>query len=271
MLVKVVAVQAQMGQPLTLEEKLYIFREQPEFVCLPEYYLLDETVEDYHRAALRQSEYLQYLQRLSDELGTCLIAGTVVEPDGDKLFNTCYVIDHGTIVGGYRKRNPVPGERAKGISPGPKPLVLEFEDVRVGVLICGDVFEPSLYSELGHLEVDIVFIPTTSAFRPADSLSRKAHRDEIYFRSGAELAGAYVVKTCGVGSIFGHPLQGRSLIAAPWGMLSRVQALSEQEKRLLRETLDIAELRDFKSKYRLAEKSDPEKAKGDIGSHLTSS
>ena len=155
-------------------------------------------------------------------------------------------------MGSYRKRNPVPGEIAKGISPGRKPLVLEIDEVRIGVLVCGDVFDPSLYREMGELEVDIVFIPTTSAYRPADSLSRKVHRDEIYFRSGAELAGAYVVKTCGVGEIFGHPLQGRSLIAAPWGLLARVQSQSEQEKRLVREILDISELRDFRTKYRLA-------------------
>ena len=253
MLVKVVAVQARMGEPLSLEEKLHVFREQPDFVCLPEYYLLDDSIEDYHRAALHCSEYVGYLKRLSDELNTCLIAGTVVEADGDLLYNTCYVIDRGTVIGRYRKRNPVPGEIAKGISPGNEPLLLELDDIRVGVLICGDVFNQSLYREMYGRGADVVFIPTTSAYRPADSLTRKAYRDEIYFRQGAELAGAYVVKTCGVGRIFRHPLQGRSLIAAPWGLLTRVQADSELSKRMLREILDIAELRDFRSKYGSAE------------------
>ena len=129
------------------------------------------------------------------------------------------MIDRGTVIGRYRKRNPVPGEIAKGIFPGKEPLVLEIDDVRVGVLICGDVFDQSLYRDMYERRVDVIFIPTTSAYRPADSLTRKAYRDEIYFRQGAELAGAYVVKTCGVGRIFKHPLQGRSLIAAPWGLI----------------------------------------------------
>ncbi len=267
MLVKVVAVQARMGEPLSLEEKLHILREQPEFVCLPEYYLLDDSIEDFHRAAIYCAEYLKYLQRLSDELGTCLIAGTVVEAEGDRLYNTCYVINRGTVIGRYRKRNPVPGEIAKGISPGSEPLILEIDDVRVGVLICGDVFDPLLYRQMHDLGTDIIFIPTTSAYRPADSLSRKAYRDEIYFRHGAELAGAYVVKACGVGRIFKHPLQGRSLIAAPWGLLSRVQADSEQSKRLLGEILDIAELRDFRSKYRATDQTAATTAREDNANH----
>jgi len=95
-----------------------------------------------------------------------------------------------------------------------------------------------------------VFIPTTSPYRPEDSLSQKHDRDQKYFVAGAEVAGAYVVKTCGAGSIFGHRLQGRSLIAAPWGVVNRVEPLDEDSVRILTETLDIAELREFRRRYR---------------------
>jgi len=59
---------------------------------------------------------------------------------------------------------------------------------------------------------------------------------------------AYVVKTCGVGNLFGKPRQGRSLIAAPWGILKRVDYYSEMSPCILTEILDIAELRDFRAK-----------------------
>jgi len=246
MLIKVVAVQAQLGQPLSLEEKIYIFKQRPDFVCLPEYFQVSEEHSDYHRAALTTHDHLNYLSHLSSDLGTCLIGGTVIEPDQDRLYNTSYIINRGNRLIGYRKRYPVPGELNAGISPGNEVVVYDIEGVKVGLLICGDVFHPELYHELAIRGADVIFIPTTSLYRPADSLSQKRQRDQKYFLSGAEKAGAYVVKVCGVGNIFGKPLQGRSLIASPWGMISQVEVSGERTQRILTVTLDIEEVREFR-------------------------
>ncbi|UCC44284.1 MAG: carbon-nitrogen hydrolase family protein [Candidatus Zixiibacteriota bacterium] len=251
MLVRIVAVQACLGEPLSLEEKIHIFKQRPDYVCLPEYYLLDRSVSDYSRAALRVTEYLDYFEKLSDQLTTCLIAGTIVEPDGKHLYNSCYLYNRGFVIGRYRKRCPVSGEQEKGISPGSEKLVLNVDGVRISVLICGDVFNQDLFTELASEQVDLVFVPTTSPYLPDDSLSRKAHRDRKYFISGAELARSYVIKVCGVGEIFGRPLQGRSLVTAPWGIISRTEIAGEQKKRILSLTLDINELREFRAKLRI--------------------
>jgi predicted amidohydrolase len=250
MLTKIVAVQARMGQPLTLDEKVHIFKQQPDFICFPEYYLLDNTVTDYARAALRVHDYLDYFQQLSSEFGTYLIAGTVVEPVRDKLHNTAHIFDRGLLIGKYRKQHPVPREIERGISPGDRHFVFDHEDARVGILICGDVFHPERFAELGGHDCDLIFIPITSPFRKDDTPEAKFARDQKYFVDGARLSGAYVIKTCGVGEIFGHPLQGRSLIAAPWGIELRVDISAEQDKRLLSVTLDLSELRDFRRKMR---------------------
>ncbi len=250
MLVKVVAVQARIGKPLGLQEKIHIFKQRPDFVCLPEYYLLDDSIEDYHRAALRKVEFLKYLERLSDELSTCLIGGTVVEAEQDRLYNSCYIFNRGLALGRYRKRFPVRGERAAGISPGSQNLVLDFEGTKLAVMICGDVFYPEVFTELAAAEVDLIFVPTTSPFRPDDSLSRKRDRDNRYFISGAEVSGSYVVKVCGVGAVLDKSLQGRSLIAAPWGVVSRVDLGGENQERILTATLDISDLREFRLKFR---------------------
>jgi predicted amidohydrolase len=250
MLVKVVAVQARLGQPLTLDEKIHIFKHQPDFICLPEYYLLDNTITDYGRAALRVHEYLDYLRQLSSEFGTCVIAGTVVEPTGEKLYNTAHVFDRGQLIGKYRKRHPVKRESEGGISAGDRHYVFDQEDVRIGILICGDVFFPERFSELGEHDCDLIFIPTTSPFRPEDTLAAKHERDKKYFVNGAHASGAYVVKTCNVGDIFGHPVQGRSLIAAPWGIEQRVDISAESDRRILCATLDLNELREFRRKLR---------------------
>jgi omega-amidase len=250
MLIKIVAVQAKLGERLSLEEKMHILRQRPDFVCLPEYFLIDSGTTDFRRAGLSYQANVDYLTKLSEELSVCLVAGTLVEPDGDRMYNTCLVLDSGSLVGSYRKRRPVPGEVANGISAGDRGVILDVQDTRIALLICGDVFSPELYSELAAEEVDIVFVPTTSPYRPDDSLSQKRLRDKQYFVDGARNSLSYVVKTCGVGTIFGRPLQGRSLVAAPWGVLNQVSQLEEQQKRLLTTTLDVAEIRDFKRKFR---------------------
>lgn len=250
MLIKIVAVQARMGQPLTLDEKIHIFKQQPDFICLPEYYLVDRSITDYSRAALRVHEQLEYYRQLSSEFGACLIGGSVVEPENSRLFNTVHVFDRGEEIGKYRKRHPVERELQNGISPGDRHFVFDHEDARIGILICGDVFHMERFVELGEHRCDIIFIPTTSPFRPDDTVAAKTERDRKYFIEGARASGAYAVKVCSVGEIFGRPLQGRSLIAAPWGIEHRVDFTAEREQRVLAVTLDLQELREFRRKMR---------------------
>ncbi|MCP4705805.1 MAG: hypothetical protein GY865_14495, partial [candidate division Zixibacteria bacterium] len=81
MLIKITAVQTQLGQELSLEQKLHIFKQRPDFVCLPEYCMINESDTDFSRTALKIKDHLEYLKNLSVEFGTCLIAGSVVEAD----------------------------------------------------------------------------------------------------------------------------------------------------------------------------------------------
>ncbi|UCD17366.1 MAG: carbon-nitrogen hydrolase family protein [Candidatus Zixiibacteriota bacterium] len=251
MLIRVVAVQSQLGEKLSLEEKLHIFRKRPDFICLPEYSLIDKTMPDFSRAALNIKANLLYLQHLSGELDTCLIAGSVVEADRDSLYNSAYLFNRGEILGRYRKLNPVAGEISKGILPGDRLFTAEVENIRIGILICADALNLSLFEVMAREEVDVIFIPTTSPYRPAESKSQKHKRDNDIYVRGARTASAFIVKTCGVGTLFSKPLQGRSLIASPWDIPARIPLHQESERIALSAVLDIAEIRDFRRKKKL--------------------
>jgi predicted amidohydrolase len=237
-----------MGQPLNLAERIHVFKQRPDFLVLPEYFLLGSDVPNHACAALHRDEYLAYFTGLSDDLNTCLIAGSLVETVDDRLYNACYVINRGLVLDRYHKRHPVAGELARGISPGSENTVVDVDGVRLGLMICGDVFFPSMYDELGGRNVDIIFVPTTSPLRTDDSTVARSRRDEKYFLDGARRSGAYVVKTCGVGTLFGKPLQGRSLIAAPWGMIRQADDASQDRVRILTEVLDVGAIREFRTK-----------------------
>jgi omega-amidase len=251
-LAKVVAVQTRIGQRLTLEDKLLIFKQQPDFICLPEYCLINETFQDFSRAALKAKDDIKYLANLSNEFSTCLIGGSVIEADGDSLFNSSYLFNRGMIIGRYRKLNPVSGEIRRGVLPGDRLFTTIIDDIKIAILICADALNKELFNVLSHENIDIIFIPTTSPYRPAESRSEKHKRDNDIYLAGAQASGSYIIKTCAVGNLFGKPLQGRSLIVSPWQIMKRVDSYSEMSPCLLTAVLDIAELREFRQKKKTA-------------------
>jgi predicted amidohydrolase len=90
------------------------------------------------------------------------------------------------------------------------------------------------------MQCQIAFVPTASPYRPGESVSDKYERDRFIFVEGARKMGCPVVKTCGVGTTFGHRIQGRSLIATPEGVLKRAEPDQESDGLILSATLRLS-------------------------------
>lgn len=66
------------------------------------------------------------------------------ERDGSRLYNSVFVIDsHGEIAGKYRKIN-VASDSLSWSSPGDDVAPIECDGIRVGVLVCSDVYTPNI-------------------------------------------------------------------------------------------------------------------------------
>ncbi|MFH1699812.1 MAG: carbon-nitrogen hydrolase family protein [Candidatus Zixiibacteriota bacterium] len=247
MLRKIVIVQCEVGRELSLDENLMIFRQRPDYVILPEYFNVNSRQRDTRQNSLDTSRKLKYCEILSERFETTLIAGTAIEAYQYEFFNTCHVFDGNKIIGKYRKTNPTVNERKNDITPGENPILIEIEDVSISILICADVLYKKNFDRLRHLCPDIIFVPTTSPYRPGESEKDKFARDNKIFLDGARCSGAYIVKCCAVGNLWGGQLQGRSLVAAPWGILKRIVPQDEGKERIISITLDIAELREFRA------------------------
>ncbi len=247
MIVSVAALQYPLGGPITLEDQLHLFRRKPDFLCLPEYFAVRPGDESHRDVVPRIEPLLAELGKLSRDLACTVIGGTMPHPVEGGYANQSTVFHKGEIVGSYQKVNPLGREEDRGIIPGTQYRVFDVGGVRIGVLICADVLNSSSFVQMRELGAEIIFVPTVSPYRENDTVMAKFKRDEDIFVAGAQTACAYIVKTCGVGTIFGHPLQGRSGIFAPWGVLARVPPDSEQRKRILSEYIDIDEIREFKS------------------------
>jgi predicted amidohydrolase len=152
-------------------------------------------------------------------------------------------------MGDYRKQFPTRREQERGIVPGDGPGVWTVGPVRIGVAICADCLYPETFAAYAAEQIDILFVPNASPYKPDESVQDKFGRDERIFVDGAKRAGAYLVKTCGVGTLFGGRLQGRSLVAAPWGVINRVPPEEEDRAQVITANLSLDELHEFRRVY----------------------
>lgn len=246
-LVKITLWQKEADGDLSAATLSEISSTRPDFLCLPEYCNASRETRHQFDIASRFPQYRLTMVEISRRLQTTVIGGSAVEQVGDRYYNTCIVASRGKELGGYHKIHLFAREQGKGLATGNEYKVFEAGGVRFGVLICADVLYEESFLEMRQLRPKLIFIPTTSPFKPNDTLEQKLARDKEIFQRGAELSQAYVVKVCAVGTLFGGRLQGRSLVAAPWGILWRVSPEDEEKELIQAYELDLDQLRHWQT------------------------
>ena len=213
------------------EDEIARFREGGvQLLALPEYFWIEPDDRDHRHAGRHAAATLERLAELSQ--GWCVVGGTFVEPAANGGWqNTCPVFEDGREVARYRKINLMPGERKNGAVPGASFVTVTVAGgVRLAPVICADVLDAGTFSTVASLGADLIVAPVASPYLPDDSIEAKQARDQDIFVAGAARAGAPIVKVCGVGSVFTHRLQGRSLVAAPHGVVFRTPFDQESER-----------------------------------------
>lgn len=219
----------------------------PDFFVLPEHFFTKDA-KDFASVAGYAQENRDYLLSLSKKISCAVIGGSIIEQESDELYNVCYIADEGVFKGRYVKCNPSREEAKQGVLPGAEMKLYSVKGASIGILICGDVLDEHNFHTMGELLPDIVFVPAVSPYKK-ETEDEKFARDENIFVQGAENSRSYVIKVCGVGSIFGHPIQGRSLVAAPWGIITRVSSAEENLKHILAVELDLEKLWAYQRSY----------------------
>jgi omega-amidase len=239
MKVRVAACQQNLQESLSEKTITELRSFNPDFICLPEHYPLTAEIKNLQQAADRFAERKQYLSDVARTLQAIVVGGTLTEPTADGYYNTCYVFDRGQEAGSYRKVNPTLREQSAGTLRGSEFKIFELAGLRVGVLICADVLFLESFEQLAALDCQLTFVPTASPYRPGESTAEKYERDRSIFLEGARKMGCPIVKTCGVGTTFGHPIQGRSLITTTDDILIRAEPQQEQSSLVLKAELDL--------------------------------
>jgi predicted amidohydrolase len=249
MLVKIALVQHQVGSPVGLDLKLHLFRKQPDIICFPEYWGATAALSSPEDLAQAWDHHKATMARLSSELSCTVVGGTGVVRGAEGLHNVAPVFDTGQCLGEYRKRHPTERELSRGIQPGSGYQVWAVGPMKMAVAICADCLKPEVFDDYAAAQTDLIFVPNASPHRPGESISDKFRRDDEIFVAGAKRSGAYVIKVCGVGALFGGRLQGRSLVASPWGVLHRVSPEEEDRTLVITVTLSLDELHEFRARF----------------------
>jgi len=124
----------------------------PDLVVLPEMFEGEPEPSDGSRAR-------SFLCELAREFDTHVVGGSceIVDSDGCRRNASHVVHRRGEVVGRYDKRVLFSSETAR-VSAGREAGVFELDSIRVGVLICADLWHPELTRELVG-RVDVLAIP----------------------------------------------------------------------------------------------------------------
>jgi predicted amidohydrolase len=217
-----------------------VAEQNPAFIALPEYFSVPNNMEQFISAEIISRETYNETIRFLAEISIAfpdiyILGGTVLEEDETLFFNTSTLWRNGTPIGKYRKRNPIPAELKAGVRRGDKPIVINTDYCKVGMLICADMFDPHFINEVVDLGAELVFLPVaatgTHPHVKGHPLTEKL----------AKANGIYVVK---VGNVSSSARGGRSAFITPWGI--EREASDAVDDLVMTMDFDMQKLREYR-------------------------
>ena len=224
--------------------KIYRQEEQYGIIMLPEIWATGFF--NFHRyvaeSELLEGETYTRLAHWAKKVGSYLLAGSIVEREGDKYYNTSLLIDPaGRLVGKYRKMHLFGYQSLESnvLTPGKEVFTLETEFGTWGITTCYDLRFPELYRKMVEDGVETLFIIA------AWPLARLQHW--ILFNRVRALENLCYLASCNcVGSLGGNVLGGHSMVVDPWG---EVLAEAGEEEEILSAEIDLEKLVEIRSQF----------------------
>ncbi|OGF66424.1 MAG: hypothetical protein A2Y62_15900 [Candidatus Fischerbacteria bacterium RBG_13_37_8] len=225
--------QKKLGSFLNDEEKEAMHNFNPHFLCLPELFFVNDNMKNYTDASQFHNEGKEYLRVLSLQLMTVVIGGTLILKENNNFKSISYVFEKGEEIGHYAKINLTENEKRNGFVKGIGHFHFKRNNLTCSILICNDIFSEQGFHWARENKIDIIFMPTGSPYKPAETVAEKFQRDNNLYTAMAEISNGVIVKVCGIGTVFEQRLQGRSLLASPKGILYRVAPEQEMEEHII--------------------------------------
>lgn len=174
---------------------------------------------------------LEFLRKIAGDLKILLIGGSIPEKDGDKIYNTSYIIDEeGNVIGKHRKvhlfdidvKGKISFKESDTLSSGNESTVVDTKYGKIGVAICYDIRFPELFRKMVLDGARYLFIPAAfnTVTGPAhwEILTRaRALDNQVYLSINSPARSKELI----------YKAYGHSLIVNPWGEI--IDELEEKE------------------------------------------
>ena len=194
-----------------------------DLAVLPEYvdYLGPRSSEPQPEAV--DGQFSRFFGTAAAELGIWVIAGSFHEqgPGDGRTYNTSLVFNRwGALITAYRKIHmydvEIPGRvsyhESSTVAPGDRSVVVDVEDVGVGLSVCYDLRFPELYRNLAADGARVLVVPA------AFMLHTGKDHWEVLLRARAIENQCWVVAAGQIGDHDpGRTCFGRSMVIDPWG------------------------------------------------------
>lgn len=227
-----------------LFKKIYKEQRRPQLVMLPEiwgtgFFNFDSYKEDSEAA---EGETFLSLAKWAKEIGCYILGGSIVEKDGDKLFNTTLLINpQGNLIAKYRKIHlfGYESKEQEVLSPGDSIAVVETEFGVWGFTTCYDLRFPELYRKLVDKGVEVFLVVS------AWPLARKDHW-VLFNRTRAVENQSFLISCNCAGSQKGQDYAGHSMVVDPWGVSL---ATGGKEEEIIWAEINLAKVAENRSSF----------------------
>ncbi len=196
-------------------EELAAQEKKPGLIMLPEIWATGFFNFDRYIAESEplQGETYTRLAPWAGRLGCYLLAGSIVERDGQDYYNTSLLIGpDGSLAGSYRKLHlfGYQSRESEILTPGKDIFTMRTAYGIWGITTCYDLRFPELYRKMVDEGVEMLFVVA------AWPLARLEHW-VLFNRVRALENLCYLVSCNCAGSLQGHTLGGNSMVVGPWG------------------------------------------------------
>jgi predicted amidohydrolase len=149
-----------------------------DLICFPEEFWFGPL--DYYPKIKREEivnritpQIIKFFQEQAKNYSINIIPGSFIVKENNFYFNKTLIINKkGKIILTHKKQKLVPfGFEGENVTPGNDDLnVVKIDGIKIGVLICRELFYPHLFKELREKGAEIIFIPSFWSKRSSDYL-----------------------------------------------------------------------------------------------------
>ena len=221
----------------------------PDLILMPEFFNTGVSVPEFKKLAETEetSVSLDYFKEKAKKYNTYILTGSIIEKDGEKLYNTSWLLNrNGEIAGKYRKihlYDRCGGTENQYCSYGDSIKVVETDFGKIGMSVCFDIKFPNHFVNLVKQGAEIIVEPAAWCL-PNDTdnwitMNKARALDNMVYFCSSNLCGKIdsYLTSC-----------GHSMIVAPNGQV--LSDVGEQEG-IAAAQIDIDYLRYLRLQFNL--------------------